>query len=180
MKSIQMPEKVADAIHNVFAAVPNQLSIVGDGASESIKIKVADHPEADCEYAVDITLDWDLPDPGQLLCYISVGIWNPPVPEDAAVTTPFITADEDTYHSLIFRFLSIPSVVAEVAEETAREVMSQIIESLIPLDVRFNEKHFNDSKNPNEMNPYAFSGTVVYKGEYLSWEKWIENNKSPL
>lgn len=179
-----MPQDVLNALQE--AAKAESLCFeLGQRSDSSFyaMLDVADYPEPNCKYAMQIAFDWDIPEPGRLLCYASVGIWNPPAPEEGFNPTPFIditSTGEKEYHQMILRHLMIPAEIANIAKANADRFMEGVFERLKALSVTYSQSDFNDPKTPNALLPKAFSGLIDGKGVRLQWDEWIESQKEEL
>lgn len=180
MTEFNMPDEVRDVIKKV--AKKNELvfeTVTETESSIKVMLDVAPHREKDCKYACQIVFDWDIPLPGRLLCFVSIGIWNPPTPADSINISPFIgvdKSDEDCYHNVVLRFLSVPYEVSEIGRRNAEAFIARLLEELEGMNITFSTNHFDDDKNPSRVLPKSWSGLISQGDGFVQWGDLLSNN----
>lgn len=179
MTDFDMPAVVREVLRAVAEEDPQCFKVNMDSeASISLMFDVSDHPEPDCKYASQLVFDWDIPEPGRLLCYASVGIWNPPAPESGMYTTPYIEicgSGEEEYHQIILRHLSIPASIANDAYAHLNEFIERLLKALKPLSLIYSENHFDNSKEPVRLLNACFNGLIACREGRIQWSQWIQH-----
>lgn len=181
MTDFDMPNDVRNAIKSVAEKESRCFQIREDSeTSISLMLDVASHPEPDCKYVSQILFDWDIPLPGQLLCYASVGIWNPPAPSEGFSMTPYIAVSrsgEEEYHQMILRHIAVPAEIANIAVVCVREVMEGILKALKDTSLTFSTNHFDDDKAPISLLETAFHGLIESNRGRVQWGEVIQTQK---
>lgn len=176
-----MPEDVRHAIKTLAGKEKTCFDSSRESeTSISLLFDVADHPEPDCKYVSQLLFDWDIPEPGRLLCYVSIGIWNPPAPEDGNHMTPFIDigpSDEDAFHPMILRHVAVPDEIANLAKSDMDRFVESLIVEIKSMVPAFGENQFDDTKSPKGLVSSAFSGLIRSGKDYLQWSEWIDQDK---
>lgn len=181
MADYSMPETIASEIDKIFGQFPEVMFIDRDiDDAIVVLIKVANHPDADCDYVSKLNFTWDVP--GQLLCYASIGVWNPPAPKDGYITSSLIDLsphDQDAMHEVLKRAVAVPFKVARKGFDMITLMMSMTIDSLKKNNTPFSESHFSDGDNPDELAENAFYGLVATdQNQLIQWAELVESVRS--